>query len=167
MGFKLPAAHKLTAYRCSLPGLAGFTGLVAQGSNPTRRAGMVPVHAESISQGKAEGKNGASSQIVRWNSLAFGNREALGLNRLASMAGRAIPSPPREQSPQGTPPHPWSLLAKLGGAPNPLIGERRLETQWPFLLSFRLFHLLPSRDWGPSCSFAALTGPPPRRRSCP
>jgi len=36
MGFKRPAAHELAAYRCSLPGLAGFTGSVAQGSNPTR-----------------------------------------------------------------------------------------------------------------------------------
>jgi len=44
MGFKRPAAHGLAAYRCSLPGLAGFTGHVAQGSNPTKRAGSDPPH---------------------------------------------------------------------------------------------------------------------------
>ena len=47
-GPSLPAAHQVSAYRCSLPGLAGFTGLSCAGPGPivnykqqTRSAGAV------------------------------------------------------------------------------------------------------------------------------
>ncbi len=122
MGFKRPAAHERAAYRCSLPGLAGFTGLVAQGSNPTRRTGVGPVHPHSIAHEPRRRERATGLHRVRPRAASsFGLRPA-GFGRPALEGKPSSPPCLRQplavgQPPRALIPRPARPTPLLSGAP--------------------------------------------------